>query len=155
MRRIALLTAVVIACFAGGALAAHVQVDPATVPTGFLTAHSQVNNVPASVIARALRNGKTDVFLEHGRFAAGGSTGFRTSPGPVFVVVQKGLLSFRDSAGGQCRTKSLGVNQGVAIRTGRAYALVAGSQGVDYYAIYLLPRRTGPHFTTAATPPGC
>jgi len=155
VRRVLLITAVVLACFAGGAVAAHVQVDPATVPTGFLTAHSQINNVPTSVITRALRSGRTDVFLEHGRLASGATTGFRRSPGPVFVVVQKGRLSFRDSAGGQCRNKSLTVNQGVTARTDRVYALVAGSEGADYYAIYLLPRRTGPHFTAAGTPAGC
>ena len=155
LRRVAPFVAVATACCVGVALASHPQVDPATVPTGFLTAHSAINNIPTSVISEALKSRKADVFIEHGRLDPGATTGYQTTPGPAFVIVQKGLLSFRDSAGGQCRTKSLGVNQGVAIRTGRAYALVAGSQGVDYYAIYLLPRRTGPHFTTAATPPGC
>jgi hypothetical protein len=155
VRRVVLTVAVVLALCAGSAIAAHVQIDPATVPVGFLTAHSQVNNVPASVIERALRSGRTDVFLEHGRLDSGASTGFRTSPGPVFIVVQKGRLSFRDSAGGQCRNKSLTTNQGVTARTRRVYALVAGSEGADYYAIYLLPRRTGPHFTAAGTPAGC
>jgi hypothetical protein len=154
-RHIAVLAAVATVCFAGGALAAHVQVDPATVPTGFLTAHSTINNVPTSVIARALRSGRTDLFLEHGRLDPGESTGYQTTPGPVFVVVQKGTLSFRDAAGGRCRSKSLTVNQGVTTRTGRVHALVAGAQGADYYAIYLLPRRTGPHRTAAATPAGC
>jgi hypothetical protein len=155
VRRLALLVAVVIACCAGVAIAAHPQVDPQTVPTGFLTAHSTINNVPTSVITRALRSGRTDVFIEHGRLDPGESTGFQTTPGPVFVVVQKGSLSFRDSAGGQCRSKALVTNQGVTTRTGRVHALVAGGQGADYYAIYLMPRRTGPHRTAAGTPAGC
>ena len=100
VKRIALAVGVVAACGTGVAIANHPQVDPATVPTGFLTAHSAINNVPASVVADALKSGRTDVFIEHGRLDAQKGTGFRTSPGPVFVIVQKGSLSFRDSAGG-------------------------------------------------------
>ena len=155
MRRLVLVAAVAIACCAGVAIAAHPQVDPATVPTGFLTAHSTVNNVPAESIERALRSGRTDIFLEHKRLAAGESTGFQTTPGPVFFVVQKGSASFRDSAGGQCRSKLLNANQGITARTRRVHELRAGSQGADVYAIYLLPRRTGPHRTAASTPAGC
>jgi hypothetical protein len=155
VKRIALLVTVVAACCAGVALAAHPQVDPETVPTGFLTAHSQINNVPTQEITRALRSRRTDVFLEHRKLNAGESTGFETSPGPVFVVVQKGTLSLRDSAGGRCRSKSFSANQGVTARTGRVHELLAGSQGAHYYAVYLLPRRTGPHRTAAGTPAGC
>jgi hypothetical protein len=155
IRRVASLVAVATACCAGVAIAAHDQVDPATVPTGFLTAHSTVNNVPTSEIARALRSRRADVFIEHRRLTAGESTGFQTVPGPTFVVVQKGTVSFRDSAGGECRSKSLTANQGVTARPGRVHALVAGSAGADYYAVYLLPRRTGPHRTAAGTPAGC
>jgi hypothetical protein len=154
-KRIALAVGVVAACGTGVAFAAHTQVDPATVPTGFLTAHSAINNVPASVVADALKSGRTDVFIEHGRLDAQKATGFRTSPGPDFVIVQKGSLSFRDAAGGQCRSKGLVQNQGVMVRTQRVHELRAGAAGADYYAVYLLPRRTGPHFAPASTPAGC
>jgi hypothetical protein len=86
LKRVALIVGVVAVCGTGVAVAAHQQVDPATVPTGFLTAHSAINNVPASVIADALESGRTDVFIEHGRLAARDVRGFRTSPGPVFVI---------------------------------------------------------------------
>jgi hypothetical protein len=155
LKRVALVVGIVGVFGTGVAVAAHQQVDPATVPTGFLTAHSAINNVPASVIADALESGRTDVFIEHGRLAAREARGFRTSPGPVFVIVQKGSLSYRDSAGGQCRSKGLVPNQGVTAPTGRAHQLVAGGGGADFYAVYLLPRRTGPHFKEATPPPGC
>jgi hypothetical protein len=155
VRRVALLAAVVSVCFVGGAIAAHEQVDPATVPTGFLTAHSTVNNVPVASIERALRSGRTDVFIEHQRLNASQSSGFVTTPGPVFYVVQKGTVTFQDSAGGDCRSKLLSANQGVAARQRRAHRLTAGSQGADVYAVYLLPRRTGPHRTATGTPAGC
>jgi hypothetical protein len=153
--RVALAAGVAVVCAGGIAVAAHQQVDPATVPTGFLTAHSAINNVPASAIADALESGRTDVFIEHGRLGAGEATGFRRSPGPIFVVVQKGSLSFRDSAGGQCRSKAYVQNQGVTVRTRRVHELRAGGAGADFYAVYLLPRRTGPHSAAAPAPAGC
>jgi hypothetical protein len=155
VRRIALMVAVVIACCAGAAIANHPQVDPTTVPTGFLTAHSTVNNVPVASIERALRNGKTDVFIEHQRLNASGSAGFVSTPGPAFYVVQKGSATFEESVGGDCRSKLLNANQGVTARQRRAHRLTAGSQGAEIYVVYLLPRRTGPHRTTAGTPAGC
>jgi hypothetical protein len=155
VRRIVLITAVVLACFAGGAIANHPQVDPATVPTGFLTAHSTVNNVPVTSIERALRSGKADVFIEHQRLTANQSAGFVTTPGPAFYVVQKGSATFAESAGGECRTKLLNANQGVTARQRRAHRLTAGAQGAEVYVVYLLPRRTGPHRTAAGTPAGC
>src|SRR5829696_8608894 len=52
---LALVTAVVV-MGAGTAIASHVpEVDPATVPTGFLAAHNHVADVPVSAIARAAK----------------------------------------------------------------------------------------------------
>jgi hypothetical protein len=153
IRRVALIVGIVFVCGAGAAVAAHPQVDPATVPTGFLTAHSLVNNVPSGAIDKALRSGKTDVFIEHGRLAPNATNGFETNPGPVFVVVQKGALTYEAASRGKCRRKRLAVNQGVVARG--VHQFVAGPQGADYYAVYLLPRKTGPHRTAAAKPAGC
>jgi hypothetical protein len=155
LRRVAPFVAVATACCAGVALASHPQVDPATVPTGFLTAHSAINNIPTSVISEALKSRKADVFIEHGRLDPGATTGYQTTPGPAFVIVQKGTLSYQDSAGGRCRSKPLATNQGITLRTRHVHRLVAGGAGVDYYVVYLLPRRTGPHRNPASAPPGC
>jgi hypothetical protein len=61
MRRMRLFAIVGVAtiCSAGVALATHVpQVDPATVPTGFLAAHNKVDGIRISSIERAVEDGK-------------------------------------------------------------------------------------------------
>jgi hypothetical protein len=144
------------ACTAGAALASHPQIDPATVPVGFLTAHASVNNIPAASIERAFRSGKADVFIEHARLAPNQAVAFHVHPGPSFIVVQKGSLRYEEAAGGRCVRKNYGVGRGVVDGPSRrAHRVVAGASGVDYYEVYLLPRRTGPHFADAPTPPGC
>jgi hypothetical protein len=155
IRRVALIVGIVfaVALGAGVAVAAHPQVDPATVPTGFLTAHSLTNNVPAESIEKALRSGKTDVFIEHGRLAANGTNGFETNPGPVFVVVQKGSLTNEAGSKGKCTRKRYVLNQGFVPRG--VHRFVAGPEGADYYAVYLLPRKTGAHRKPAGKPAGC
>ena len=155
IRLVASVVTVTVACGAAVAVAAHPQVDPASVPTGFLTAHSLIDNVSASEFEKALDSGKTDVFIEHGRLAANGTTGFQTTPGPVLVTVQSGSLRFEESKSGQCRRKTYSKGQGVAVRTGKAHRLVGGSAGVDYYAVSLLPRKTGPNRTASSAPQGC
>jgi hypothetical protein len=156
--RIRLVAAVVVVLIAGGAavaVAAHPQIDPATVPVGFLTAHSQINNVPAAAIEKALKNGKTDVFIEHGRLAANASVASQTTPGPAFYVVQKGQVRFEQSQRGRCLRKTLSSNQGIAVQGSRAHRFTSGPAGADYYVVYLLPRKTGPNFKKAPNPAGC
>ena len=156
--RIRLVAAIVVVLIAGGAavaVASHPQIDPATVPVGFLTAHSQINNVPAAAIEKALESGRTDVFIEHGRLAANGSVASQTTPGPVFYVVQKGQVRFEQSQRGRCQRKTFSSNQGIAIQGGRAHRFTAGPAGADYYVVYLLPRKTGPNFKKAPNPAGC
>jgi hypothetical protein len=148
------MAGVVAACSAGVAVAAHPQADPATVPTGFLTAHSTINNIPAAAIARAFRSGKADAFIEHGRLAPNQSVAFHTHPGPSFIAVQTGSLRYEEAAGGRCLRKSYGVGRGfVDGPSRRVHRIVAGASGADYYEVYLLPRRTGPHFSNAPSAP--
>jgi hypothetical protein len=141
-------------CAAGAAVvavAAHPQVDPATVPTGFLTAHTTVNNIPAETIERALRSGKADLFVEHRRLAANEAIGFHTHPGPAFVAVQRGSVRLEEVDDGRCRRRGYGQGRGFVDGAGRAaHRLVAGASGADLYEVYLLPRRTGPHQNAAS-----
>ena len=106
------ILAVGVACGAGVALASHPQVDPNTVPVGFLTAHSTVNRIPAPVIARAFRSGKADVFIEHARLAPTEAVDFHVHPGPSFITVQGGSLRYEEAAGGRCLRKSFGQGRG-------------------------------------------
>jgi hypothetical protein len=135
-------------CGAGAALAAHPQVDPQTVPTGFLSAHTTVNNIPRAAIERSVRTRKFDVFIQHIRLAANEATPFHTHPGPAVVSIRAGTLRYEDAHGGRCRRKTYGPGQGFVDRGfGHVHRAVAGPQGADFYAVYLLPRRTGAHFT--------
>jgi hypothetical protein len=143
------------ACGAAAAVAAHPQVDPATVPTGFLTAHTTVNNIPVERIERALRSGRADLFIEHARLGRNQATAFHTHPGPAFVVVQKGSVRVEEAAGDRCRRRSYGQGRGFVDGAGRrVHRLVAGASGADLYEVYLLPRRTGPH-SAPAQPGAC
>jgi hypothetical protein len=156
VRHVLPILAVGVACGAGAALAAHPQVDPNTVPVGFLTAHSTVNKIPASVIARALRSGKADVFIEHARLAPNQAVDFHVHPGPSFITVQAGSLRYEEATGGRCLRKSFGVGRGFVDGPSRhAHRVVAGASGVDYYEVYLLPRRTGPQLTKVSAPAEC
>jgi hypothetical protein len=156
VKHVLITLAVVSAGGAGVALAAHPQADPAEVPTGFLTAHSTVNNIPASTIARALRSGKADLFIEHGRLGPDEATRFHTHPGPAFVAVQRGSLRYEEVVGDRCRRRSYGVGRGfVDGASRRVHRVVAGSSGADFYEVYLLPRRTGPNLTNVPAPREC
>jgi hypothetical protein len=56
------LAATIVLLGASAALASHVtQVDPATVPTGFLAAHNSIEDVPVSALARAVTPDGADV----------------------------------------------------------------------------------------------
>ena len=141
---------------AGVALAAHPQVDPATVPVGFLTAHSTVNNVPATEIARALRSGRADVFIEHRRLGPNEAVAFHTHPGPSFVTVQAGSVRYEEADDGRCVRRDYGRGRGFVDGASRhVHRVIAGASGADFYEVYLLPRRTGPHFANAPAPPAC
>ena len=141
---------------AGVAMAAHPQIDPTTVPVGFFTAHSTVNNIPASVVARAFRTGRADLFIEHARLAPNQPGAFHTHPGPSFITVQTGSLRYEEAAGARCLRKSFGPGRGfVDGPARRAHRIVAGESGGDYYEVYMLPRRTGPHFANTPAPAAC
>jgi hypothetical protein len=151
---------VVAAVAAGGgaavAIASHPKVDPATVPVGFFTAHSQMNNIPVSAIERVLADGRADGFAQHARLGPGEATPFLTHPGPVFVMVAKGSITNEQVAGGECRRKTYSPDRGFVTRGIRTpHRITAGAEGADYYLFYLAPRRTGPTQTTVAAPSAC
>jgi hypothetical protein len=143
------------ACGAAVAVAAHPQVDPATVPTGFLTAHTTINNLPVASIERSLRSGKADLFIQHVRLDPNEATRFHSHPGPVFTAVQRGSVRREEAVRGTCVRKNYGQSLGFADRRGGVHRLVAGASGADLYEVHLAPRRTGPVETNAAAPAAC
>lgn len=154
-RVLPVLVATVVAAGGAVALAAHPQVDPATVPTGFLTAHTRVNNVPTAVFERALRSRRTDIFLEHARMGPNEAGPFHTHPGPAFVTVVGGALTTEDEFRRRCVRRTYVRGTGFVDRgRGHVHRLRAGPEGADFYIASLLPRGTGPNQTPAA-PAAC
>ena len=65
----------------GVALASHVtEVDPATVPAGFLSAHNRVADVPLSAFARAAAADGAEVTVQHIRLVANQPIAWHTHP---------------------------------------------------------------------------
>jgi hypothetical protein len=155
-RTIVILVVASVACCAALAIGSHQKVDPATVPTGFFTAHSKVNNIPVAALAKAIRSRRVDTFLQHQRLEPNQAGGFHTHAGPVFISVARGSLTSVDSARGRCRRRTYIADQGFVDQgQGHVHQLVAGAAGADVYAFFLLPRNQGPEFAPAAAPRAC
>jgi quercetin dioxygenase-like cupin family protein len=151
------LAAVAAAVSVGMAAASHVpQVDPASVPTGFLAVHNSINDVPISSLARAAASGGADVFVQHVRLGPGVATGWHTHPGPALVEIVKGSLTYEDAQANQCRRLLYGEGRGFVDRGfGHVHRAVAGAAGVDFYVVYVLPPGSETHVIPAAVPPEC
>jgi quercetin dioxygenase-like cupin family protein len=146
--------AVAAALLGGGtAIAAHVmQVDPATVPTGFLAAHNSIGDVPVAPFARAVTPNGADFFVQHVRLSANAATGWHTHPGPAFVMIVRGVLTYEDA----CRRATYSPGQGFVDRGfGHVHRAIAGSDGSDFYVVYVLPPGSQTHVIPATLPSEC
>ena len=139
------------------ALASHVtQVDPATVPTGFLAAHNSIDQVPVSSLARAVAAGGADVFVQHVRLGPSVATGWHTHPGPALVEVVNGSLTYEDEEANSCRRLEYAAGRGFVDRGfGHVHRAVAGPDGVDFYVVYILPPGSETHVIPADAPEQC
>jgi quercetin dioxygenase-like cupin family protein len=142
---------------AGAALADHVtQVDPATVPTGFLAAHNEVDGVRVSSIARAVQRRRADVSIQHARLAPGEATGWHTHPGPALVEVVRGSITYEDVRHGKCQRTTYDAGEGFFDRGfGHVHRAIAGSEGADIYPVYVLPPGSETHLIPAPAPEEC
>jgi hypothetical protein len=159
MRLKVLATAVAVAAFSGAGIASanHVtQVDPASVPGGFLVAHNVVADVPLSSLARAALADGADVFVQHVQLGPNVATGWHTHPGPAIVTVVAGSVAYQDAKGGECRSRGYVADQGfVDPGFGHVHRAIAGPSGVHFYAIYVLPHGSMTHVIPAAAPTEC
>lgn len=142
---------------AGAAAASHVtQVDPATVPTGFLAAHISIDDVPVSALARAVKPDGADVFVQHVRLDANTPTGWHTHPGPALVTVVRGSLTYENAQANECRRVVYPAGEGFVDRGfGQVHRAIAGPNGVDFYVTYLLPPGSASHVIAASAPEAC
>jgi quercetin dioxygenase-like cupin family protein len=141
----------------GAAAASHVlQVDPATVPTGFLAAHNSIDDVPVSALARAANPDGADVFVQHVRLGPNAPTGWHTHPGPALVSVVKGSLTYEDAKANACNRIVYAAGEGFVDRGfGHVHRAVAGPDGVDFYVTYVLPPESASHVIGASAPAEC
>jgi hypothetical protein len=141
----------------GVAVAGHVmQVDPATVPTGFLAAHNEIADVPVSALARAAASGGADVFVQHVRLGPNAPTGWHTHPGPALVSVVRGELTYEDAAANRCRRATYMAGEGFVDRGfGHVHRAIAGAEGVDFYVTYVLPPGSEAHVIATGVPNDC
>jgi quercetin dioxygenase-like cupin family protein len=142
---------------AGAALAAHVtQVDPATVPPGFLVAHNKVEGIRPALIARAVKNGRAEVYVQHIQLAPNGATPWHTHPGPVIVDVVRGKVTYEDAHHEECRRASYEAGEGFFDSGfGHVHRAVAGAHGADFYAVFVLPPGSDNHLIPAPASPEC
>ena len=149
------LAEIAVLAFAGGALANHVtQVDPATVPTGFLAAHNAVRDVPLSALARAVTPNGTDAFIQHVRLGANVTTGWHTHPGPAIVIVVKGSITYQEAEANRCVDTTYTAGEGFVDRGfGHVHRAIAGPDGVDFYVVYILPPGSETHVIPVTTAP--
>ena len=154
LRSLAAAAALVSLGGAGVALADHVtEVDPASVPPGFLAAHNHVADVPRKPLRRIARaEGGIDAFVQHVRLTAGTPTPWHTHPGPAIVTVVKGELTYEDACKRVVYRPGTGfVDSGF----GHVHRAIAGPTDVDFYVTYLLPHGSPNQLIPAEQPSAC
>jgi hypothetical protein len=174
MKRLVIAAVVIVCCAGGVALAAVQQVDPTTVPTGPLVVANQVKTpleIKAGDDPTRSFAGGSSVYTSHARITAGQSTGWHTHPGPVLVTIVHGSLTLYDapSSGrddGADRHSDNGDDHGnghhgkhhqpcpgvtytegqgfIDAGFGHVHVAIAGSEGADFYATFILPPDSSP-----------
>ena len=148
---------VVCATSAGIALADHVtQVDPTTVPPGFLATHNQISDIPNRAFVRIAERERIQVFVQHVVVGPNEALPWHTHPGPVVVTVVAGALTYEDARRGECRQRTYEAGTGFVDRGfGHVHRALGGPEGAHFYATYLLPRRAETQTTLADAPNAC
>ena len=142
---------------AGIALATHVpQVDPTTVPPGFLVTHSEVRDIPHRAMIRIAKKERIQSYVQHIQLAPNVALPWHTHPGPVVVSVVTGTLIFEEAHDGRCRQREYDAGTGFIDRGfGHVHRAIGGPEGADFYATFLLPRRAETQTVLTDAPRPC
>jgi hypothetical protein len=160
-KRALLVGAAGLALSAGGGLAAYkatiTQVNPATVPQGFLVARAYV---PAKLTLKlglgkghVFANGE-QVYIVHSAIQPGASTGWHSHAGPVMVLMVNGTLTLYNGDDTTCTGHPYSAGQGF-IDKGFGHVHIARNEGTvpaEFYAIYILPNGSGDDGVKQAQP---
>ena len=141
-KRIWLAAGVATLAVAGVVNAAHVTpLDPGTIPTGFLTAHTEIADIPVSAIARIAAANGADMTIQHVRLGPNTATSWHTHPGPALVSIAAGSFTYQDVGAGDCRERTYAAGEGfVDPGSGHVHRGIAGPAGVDFYVVFVMPR---------------
>jgi hypothetical protein len=153
MRARRVVLGVVVALVAGTSVvfASHVvQIDPATVPAGFLVAHSDIGNFNENALHRWVDQDEGEVMVQHIQVGPNGALPWHSHAGPVIVTVVAGALTYQDAPRGVCRNRTYEAGEGFTDRGfGYVHRAIAGPEGADFYAVYLMPPGAATHITLA------
>jgi len=159
VKRLLIASAVGVVCATGAgiAFATHVpQVDPTTVPPGFLVTHSQVRDIPHQALVRIARRERIQSYIQHIQLGPNAALPWHTHPGPVVVSVVSGTLIFEEAHDGRCRQRTYDAGTGFIDRGfGHVHRAIGGPEGADFYATFLLPRRAETQTVLADAPRAC
>lgn len=164
VRRMLLIAIPLTVAVTGVAVAGHVpQEDPTNVPpTGtaagaaFLVAHNSISFVPTKSLERVANWDGTDTFVQHARLDANAATPWHSHPGPVFVGVVEGSLTYERARRDECRQTTYEAGTGFIDRgLGHVHRAVAGASGADFYATYVLRQGSENHLIMKDPPEAC
>ena len=136
------------------------QISPGTSTQGFFVSNSRIDDVPLGPVARAAASDGSRTFLQRIIFSGGQSTGWHSHPGPVFVMIVSGSLTYEDPERSECLSVLYNAGQGFVDRGyGNVHRAVAGASGAEFWAFYLLPPDIhavrDPVSGSLPTPPEC
>jgi quercetin dioxygenase-like cupin family protein len=148
----AVLVTIILGVGAGGGYAAYqatiTQVDPATVPPGFLAARGYIPFKVALQIGTAKPHVFTDgvqAYIQHGLIQPGQSTGWHSHAGPVWVLMVNGALTLYSGTDKTCTGRTYRGGQGF-VDIGFGHIHIARNEGktpAEFYAFYMLPNQAG------------
>src|SRR4051812_50143704 len=99
--------------------------------------------------------GARDALMARLEFAAGGTSGWHTHPGPVIVEVASGTLTLRFATRTGCREQTFGPGTGFIETGGQVHEAVAGSAPVVVFATFLAKPGTTNYLVPAEKPANC
>jgi hypothetical protein len=151
------LVALVLAISVSVAGASHVmQVDPATVPVGFLATHNHASGLKIAPLARAIKHHRADLFVWHLRLGPNSALGWHTHPGPAIVTVVKGTLGYQTERKGECVTRWYEAGTGfMDPGFGHVHRAVSRDDGFDAYTTFVTPSGSPSQTIPADPPPAC
>ncbi len=163
-RRTLLIAVMLTVAATGVAVAGHVpQEDPKNVPpqgaqagSAFLVAHNSIPSVPKKALVRLANLDGVQTFVQHIRLDADGATPWHSHPGPVFVSVVEGSLTYERPHHGECRQTTYEAGTGFIDRGfGHVHRAIAGASGADFYATFVLRAGAENHLIPKDPPAAC